>query len=362
MTLAGVGRVTLAGASAIRVRIPFRQPFASAVGTWHERDAWIVRLVAADGRVGVGEASLDPASDPPSLAALALAIRVALASPDRATPDDTSDQVRLAVQAAFAGARADLECAAAATASTSVQVNATIASERLDDVLAAVEAALRAGFTCLKLKVGGEPTTAHLLERLAAVRALVADDVEIRLDANGAWDRATAAERLHAIAPLDIAYVEQPIPPDDIEGLARLRRGSPVAIAVDESIASPAAARAILDTSAADMLVVKPARVGGPEAALVIATMAAERGVGVTISNLLETGVGLIAAIRVAAALSGPDRTRAHGLATADVLVADLLAAPLEVRDGRIHAPDEPIRLDEATLERWTVDRIEADR
>ena len=45
-----------------RVRIPFRRPFPTATGMWVEREAWILRLVDEDGRVGLGEAVLEPAN------------------------------------------------------------------------------------------------------------------------------------------------------------------------------------------------------------------------------------------------------------------------------------------------------------
>ncbi len=156
---------------------------------------------------------------------------------------------------------------------------------------------------------------------------------------------------------LDLAYVEQPIPAGDIPALVGLRRGSPVRIAADESVASRPAARALLDAGAVDVLVIKPGRVGGGLEALAIAEEADAAGVGVTISTLLETGAGLSTALRVAASLPG-DREHAHGLATSDVLVSDLLASPLVTTDGRISVPGAGLVLDEAALERWTVERI----
>jgi o-succinylbenzoate synthase len=366
------GGNALAGASAVRVRIPFRSPFVTAAGTWHERDAWIVTLRDAEGREGVGEASLEPGASTADVDALAAAVRAAIADPARwsGAPGDAdvagagsgNGAVALALQAAFAGAAADLERHRAPGPTGFVPVNATIATESLDETLEAVEAALDAGFDCLKLKGGREHTSEGLVERLALVRALAGDDIELRLDVNGAWDRQIAAERLGAIAHLDIAYVEQPIPPGDLETLAWLRRVSPIEIAADESVGSRADAEAVLAAGAADVLVVKPARVGGPHEAEAIAAAAAGRGVAVTISTLLETGVGLAAAIRVAAALRGPDRRRAHGLATANVLVDDLLATPLEVHDGRIRIPAEPLELDEAAVARWAVGRVEGSR
>ena len=97
----------------------------------------------------------------------------------------------------------------------------------------------------------------------------------------------------------------------------------------------------VLDAGAADVLVVKPSRVGGPVAVAEIATLAAERGVPVVISSLFETGVGLAPGLACAAALPDvpgwPAAERDHGLATADLLRDDLLVAPLLV-EGRADA------------------------
>ncbi len=136
-------------------------------------------------------------------------------------------------------------------------------------------------------------------------------------------------------------------------------------LAADEAVESAEAARAILDAGAADVLVVKPARVGGPPVVAEIAALAAERGVPVVISSLFETGVGLAVALACAAALPDvpgwPAAERAHGLATADLLRDDLLVRPLVVGEGRIRTPGGPGRgglgvvVDERAVARYRV-------
>lgn len=340
---------------AVRVRIPFRRPFTTAAGVFTGRDAWLVRLRDADGRSGVGEAALDPAAGVDRIDALAATVRTAV---EAGSVPDGDDPVRLAVRAAFAGAAADLALHDAPLPPGHVSVNATIATTTLDETLDAAEAALEAGFGCLKLKCGAERSTGDLVDRLTRVRTLIGDEVELRLDANGAWDRAVAAERLGAIGHLAVSYAEQPVAADDLAALAWLRRVTPVPIAADEPVSSRRAAQTVLAAAAADVLVVKPARIGGPVEAAAIATAAASRRVGVTVSTLLETGVGLAAAIRVAAALPGGNAAWAHGLATADLLEHDLLAAPLEVHDGRVAVPTTPIALDADAVARFAVERI----
>lgn len=349
------------GASAIRVSIPFRRPFMTASGTWQHRDAWIVRLHAADGRVGSGEACLDPGATPAALEALAAAVRAFVR--DGVEPADPDDQVSLALAAAVDGARLDLELvslagtggiAGALAGARSVAVNATVATEDAAESVTAAREAVRAGYGTIKLKGGRERSTDDLVARVRAVRDVVGPTVALRLDVNGAWDLATARARLTGLAPLALEYVEQPVPARDVAALASLRAEGRVAIAVDESVVSAPAARDVLRAGAVDVLVVKPDRVGGPRLALAIAQDAAAAGVGVTISTLLDTGVGLAAAVRVAASLSGGT----HGLATADVLAHDLLAVPLTVRGGRMDVPAGPLAIDDAALDRFAVERV----
>ncbi len=138
-----------------------------------------------------------------------------------------------------------------------------------------------------------------------------------------------------------------------------------VPVAADEAVTSPEDAAALVEQAAADVLVVKPARVGGPAAVAEIATVAATHGIPVVVSSLFETGIGLAAAIACAATLPDvpgwPAADRAHGLATASVLEHDLLAAPLVLHDGRIRAPFGAgsgglgIVADDAALERYGV-------
>jgi hypothetical protein len=125
-----------------------------------------------------------------------------------------------------------------------------------------------------------------------AVREAIGPDVHLRLDVNGAWDPPTAEERLEAVERFRLEYVEQPLAGDDAEALAELRRRVRVPIAADESVTSIKAARELLDAEAVDVLVVKPARVGGLVVGAEIAALAAERGVPVVVSTLFETGWG----------------------------------------------------------------------
>jgi len=361
-----------------RVRIPFRRPFPTATGMWLERDTWLIRLLDADGRIGLGEAVLEPAVAEVSETILAALIREAAEGASGGRLPSMRD---LEIHGAPGRAlNAALECALfdlgepggrpdLAPDGEGVGVNATIPSV---GSAAAAEAALQSvesGFLTLKIKAGAERETDVLVERIRAIRTAVGPDVRLRLDVNGAWDLPTAEDRLEAIGRFDIEYVEQPLAPHDIDGLAELRRRVKVPVAADEAADSVRAVRALLEAEAVDVLVVKPARVGGPAAVAEIAERAAERGVPVVISTLFETGIGIAAALAMAAVL--PDVGSAqwagppdHGLATAGLLDHDLLRESLIVADGRMFLPGGPgtgglgVTLDDRALDRFRSEAV----
>lgn len=327
---------------AVRLRVPLRRPLVTARGTIVAHEGWLIRLRAPDGRTGVGETTPGPGAAGPMRDALAVAVR-ALVAGTRGLPDERADAdpVERALRAATDGALLDLGLLPdLAERRPSIVLNALCEGPDLDAVLASAEAAVAAGYRTVKLKADGDPAAL-----LVAVRARVGTEVALRLDVNGAWPAAEASARLAALVPGRPAYVEQPMAPGDPAADAALRARSPVPIALDESVASLADARALIAARAADHLVIKLSRVGGPRAALAIAREAAAAGIGVTIASLLESGIGLAAAGAVAAALPG-DGSEAHGLATADLLVDDLVTGVPVIADGRTDAlPGPGLRL-----------------
>ena len=362
----------LVRAEAIRVVVPFRSPIRNSVGLWTRRDSWILRLYTASGLVGLGEAALDygAAEAAAELARLvAGTVETMRAGADLPTAAELEGhgEAGLALRCAIDSALLDLrrESPVAATRQArAVPLNATLGYRATEALVLEAMSAVAAGFGTLKLKAGPERNTAELVERVAAVRRAVGPDVRLRLDVNGAWSSAVASKRLAALAPFRLEFVEQPVPADDPAGLAAVHRTSPVPIAADESVSSPAVARALISADAADVLVVKPSRVGGPVAVWEIATVAAEMDVPVVVSTLFETGVGLAAALAAAAGLPttlGRRRAPAHGLATAELLESDLLTHRLEVSNGAMMVPEGPglgITVDELALRRYAVEWI----
>jgi L-Ala-D/L-Glu epimerase len=367
----------LARIEAISVRVPFRRPLLDATGEFTHRRSWLLRLVDAGGSEGLGEAALNPFATEMFTGALARLMREivpALAEgrmpswPELAAEGEPGRAAMAAVDGAITALAAAREAATPAASPVSIPVSATIVFGGPDAGADAGAQAIELGFETLKLRAGFERTTDQLVDRLRALRAAVGPGPRLRIDAGGVWDLETATERIEAVEPFRIEYVEQPLAESDLTGHAALRDRVRVPIALDESIDSEGSARAALAEGAADVLVVKPARVGGLAATTRIAHAARSASASVVLGTYFETGVGIAAVLRVAAAMGdaaaagkGGNSQRAHGLATAGLLVHDLLGAPLPIEKGRMAVPSV-VTLEQAEVDRYTTERFEAVR
>lgn len=335
-----------------RFSLPLERPLGTADGEIASREGFLVGLeVSADSGtiLGVGEATPLPGwtegiedcaatlYNPPGRWEASAGTRPAGTLPQTPAARHGCRLARL-----DAAARAEDRSLAALLAdraefpapAESVPVNATVGDGTVSDTVAAAREAADAGFDCLKIKVGARSLSVDV-ERIRAVREAV--DATLRVDANGAWDGESARDAVDAFASLGVAYVEQPVAADELAELRSLRsRG--VAIAADEAVVEHGI-DALLDADAADVAVLKPMVLGGPDAAVEAARRLRENGVDPVVTTTIDGAVARAAAVHVAAAV--PD-IRACGLATGGLLEADFEPDPVPVNAGRIGVPGGP--------------------
>lgn len=208
-----------------------------------------------------------------------------------------------------------------------VPVNTTVPAVDPERAAALVRAS---GCRTAKVKVAepGQDLAADLA-RVAAVREALGPDGHVRVDANGAWDVATAALAIARLDAHDLEYVEQPCA--TLEELRDLRGRVDVPLAADESVRTARDPERVAAAGAADVLVLKAQPLGGVARALEVATAA---GLPVVVSSALETSVGLAAGLAFAAAL--PELPYACGLGTGTLLAADVVNDPLLPVDGAL--------------------------
>ena len=229
-----------------------------------------------------------------------------------------------------------------------VPVNVTVPAVAPEQAHGIVRAG---GCRTAKVKVA-EPgqTIADDQARLEAVRDALGPDGRVRIDVNGLWDLDTAAASIPLLdrAAGGLEYVEQPCA--SVEDLAAVRRRVDVPVAADESIRRAADPYRVRDLGAADVAVLKVQPLGGVRACLRIAE---DIGLPVVVSSALESSVGIAAGVALAAAL--PELPYACGLATVQLLAADVVVDPLLPVDGEL--PVRVPRVDES-LVRADPDRV----
>jgi o-succinylbenzoate synthase len=196
------------------------------------------------------------------------------------------------------------------------------------------------GYRVLKMKIGALDFNQEL-EILSWIRAEFSDmDLEIRLDANGAWTFEEASENLDRLAKYKIHSLEQPLAAGQWEKMREICRQSPVPVALDEEligVQNTARRSKLLEEIQPDYLILKPGLLGGFSQCEDWISLARTRGTGWWVTSALESNIGLNAIAQWTASL---DPARPQGLGTGS-LYRNNLASPLVVEGDRLwHRPE----------------------
>jgi L-alanine-DL-glutamate epimerase-like enolase superfamily enzyme len=157
-------------------------------------------------------------------------------------------------------------------------------------------AAKAAGFRGAKIKVG-RPHVSEDVARLAAVRNAVGNGFELMTDANQGFTRDEARRRAAAFSSIGLAWLEEPLPAEDIEGHVELARSTAIPVAIGESLYHPAQFREYLARGACSIVQADVARIGGITPWLKVAHLAETFNVPICPHFLMELHVSLCAGV-----------------------------------------------------------------
>lgn len=341
--------VAVAGVDVVRLRLPLARPFVTASGVEEVKEALLVRAVGADGTEGWGEC---PALSAPTYTAewvdgaeaVLRRFLVPAAVAGRPSGVVGHPMAAAAVQAAvlhlrlaaggttlpawLGGVRDRVPCGVAVGIAGSI-----------DELVAEVAGHVATGYRRVKLKVG----PGWDVEPVRAVRATW-PTLPLGVDANGAYRRHDLDGTLAALDRCGLREIEQPLPADDLVGLAEVAAALETPVCLDESITSALTLETALALGAADRVNLKPARVGGVDEALRVHDLARERGVPLWVGGMLETGVGKAVNVALAAL---PGVTEPGDLPASSRWFAADVTEPWEVAaDGTMAVrPMGPVRL-----------------
>jgi mandelate racemase len=193
----------------------------------------------------------------------------------------------------------------------------------------AVELRDEGGFTGLKLRLG-RALLADDLATVAAVRKSVGDEMQLMVDFNQGLDLAEALARCHAIDGLSLAWIEEPIVYDNLDGFARLAAQLKTPIQIGENFYGPRDLYTALQKKACDLVMPDFMRIGGVTGWLRAAAIAGVAGVPISTHLYPEIAAHVMRVTETAHWLEWQD--------WAD----PVLQRPYEIRDGMLHIPDVP--------------------
>ena len=212
------------------------------------------------------------------------------------------------------------------------------------------------GFRSYKLKVGLDPE--QDVELVKVARETLGANVNLRADPNGAWTLGTARRMIEKLRPFDLQYIEQPLPVEDLVGLADLRKISAIPICIDEGAYTIAETMQAIRLNAVDVVLVDPHETGGLWQCLKQGAIAEAAGIHVGIHSGGELGLTQAANLQLVASL--PNATIAI-----DTIYQhhtdDILRERLVFKEGNASVPTGPglgveVNLDK--LEQYKTDQI----
>lgn len=219
-----------------------------------------------------------------------------------------------------------------------IPINGLVWMGTFDEMCIRLDEKLQQGFRCIKVKIGAIDFQ-HELALLRRIREQFSQaQVELRIDANGAFAPHEALAKLEQLAALDIHSIEQPIRQGQWAEMARLCSLSPVPIALDEEligINGSVQKAELLDYIRPAFIVLKPSLHGGMSGAAEWIDMARRRDIGSWVTSALESNIGLNAIAHFAAKTYGDAVIMPQGLGTG-LLYTDNIPMPLTIKGDRL--------------------------
>jgi muconate cycloisomerase len=357
---------------AVPVALPLKAPIRMAGETVTTAHNILVRIEAADGTVGWGEAASAPTMTGDTLGGLVAAVRDHLAP--LLTGKDAHDwpALRPALQRALVsngGAHSAMEMAVLdlvgrATGQRlidlfgrprrhAVQPMWLLGNATSDADIAEARAKEAQGFRFFKLKVGVKPLAKEIAGTFAVREAL--GKTPLCADANCGFTRAAARTFIEKTRTAGLLFVEQPLPYNDIDGLKSLTRATRVPIGIDEGIHSLADIKTHARAGAGGVSL-KLIKLGGITAAFEAGKLCRRLGLSVNIAaKMAESSISCAAALHLACAVPKAD----WGVSlTHFYLAEDIVRRPLPLADGVVALPEGAglgVEVDEAAVERFRV-------
>ena len=224
-----------------------------------------------------------------------------------------------------------------------IPINGLIWMGDFEKMKVQIEEKLRLGFKCIKIKIGAIDwdKEIHLISQIRQLYSR--QDIEIRVDANGAFSPEEALGKLQQLAQFDLHSIEQPIRAHQRQAMHDLCRVTPIPIALDEELIgnySLVEKAQLLDDIRPQYIILKPSLHGGIAGCQEWIALASERQIGYWVTSALESDIGLNAIAGWTSSLLQspyPPTTLHQGLGTGQLFVNNYARTPLRIEGERLY-------------------------
>lgn len=321
----------------------FKRPSGTSRGILTEKETWFI-LLEKDGKKGIGECGL--------LRTLSIDDRPDYEEKLRWTCDNIQlgkdllwealiefPSIQFGVEMAFQSLVSETPFMLFPSDFTkgekSIPINGLVWMGEADFMKRQIEEKLAEGFRCIKLKIGALDFDSEL-QLLCFIRQhFTPEKIEIRVDANGAFDVSMALDKIKQLAGFKIHSIEQPIQKNQTDSMSELCKTTPISIALDEELIgvfSVEEKEALLLKVKPQYLILKPSFIGGFRGTAEWITLAEKHQIGWWITSALESNIGLNA---IAQWTFMQHNTMPQGLGTGG-LYTNNFDCPLTVAQGQL--------------------------
>jgi len=217
-----------------------------------------------------------------------------------------------------------------------IEINGLIWMGKEQFMKTQIEEKLKEGFHCIKMKIGAIDFD-NEVKLLKSIRnSFSASEIELRVDANGAFTPKDAMRKLERLANLELHSIEQPIRQGQWQEMARLCEETPLAIALDEEligVIDKDKQKELIETIQPQYIILKPSLIGGFSGSDSWIKNAEQHGIEWWITSALESNIGLNA---IAQYTYVKNSELPQGLGTGS-LYSNNIPAPLYVKNGALY-------------------------
>jgi len=321
----------------------FKQPSGTSRGVLKTKETWFI-IISSEGKSGVGECGI--------LRGLSIDDRPDYKAQLKYTCDNIDKglvfllakniefpSIQIGLEMAFKSFNAENKFELFPSKFTknqdSIAINGLIWMGTEAFMKQQIQDKIEAGFKCIKLKIGAIDFNTELGLLKGIRKQFSASDIELRVDANGAFSPETALEKLKKLSDFKLHSIEQPIKQNQWEAMARLCEDTPLPIALDEELIGVFTIdkkQELLQAIQPKYIILKPSFIGGFNGTNEWITLAEKQKIGWWITSALESNVGLNA---IAQYTYLKQTTMPQGLGTGG-LFTNNFSSPLQVKNGTL--------------------------